>query len=248
MLNLNTIKPDIGRIEFREKRLGIYKVLAPFFHEDGDMYDIFVEELPGGKIRISDYGLTLMKLSYTFDIQTENKQSILESIISQNRAELIDGCITLDILPQQFPVGLNQFSQIISKVSNMDIMSRELAQSLFYEYLREFIFDTLRTYDIEENYIPTSDKDLVVDYKINVQRPIFVFGVNENTKASKVIISCLNYRDQNVPHKSLIIHEDIDKLNKFNRAQITNVSDKQFATLDGFRKGGLSYIANEISA
>jgi hypothetical protein len=248
MLNLNTIKPDIGRIEFREKRLGIYKVIAPFFHEDGDMYDIFIEELPDKKIKISDYGLTLMKLSYTFDIQTENKLNILEGIISQNRAKLVDGCITLEISQHQFPVGLNQFAQLISKVSNMDIMSREVAQSLFYDYLREFIYDALKAYDIAENYIPTSDKELIVDYKINAQRPIFVFGVNENTKASKVIISCLNYRDQNVPYKSLIIHEDIDKLNKFNRAQITNVSDKQFATLDGFRKGGFSYIANEISA
>ena len=108
MLQLNDLCQRFGRIDFREKRPGLYKVLVPFFHEDGDMYDIFVEEVPGNseKLRISDYGLTLMKLSYTFDIDTENKQQVLESIIRQNRCDLDNGSIFLVIAPNQFEAGL----------------------------------------------------------------------------------------------------------------------------------------------
>jgi len=40
----------------------------------------------------------------------------------------------------------------------------------------------------------------------------------------------------------------MDKLSKFNRTQITNVADKQFYYLNGFRELGLAYIASEISA
>ena len=69
MLDLASLKQAFGNIDFREKRIGVYKVLVPFFYEDGDMYDIFIEEIPErNTIRISDYGLTLMKLSYSFDI------------------------------------------------------------------------------------------------------------------------------------------------------------------------------------
>lgn len=64
-------------------------------------------------IRISDYGLTLMKLSYGFDIDTEHKQEVLETIVMQNRAKIDNGLIYLDVLPQQFSVGVNQFARDI---------------------------------------------------------------------------------------------------------------------------------------
>ena len=47
MLDIDGLRRTFGQFDFREKRIGVYKVLAPFFYEDGDMYDIFVEELPG---------------------------------------------------------------------------------------------------------------------------------------------------------------------------------------------------------
>jgi hypothetical protein len=66
-LILDSLSTNIN-LSFREKRPGIYKILAPFFYEDGDMYDIFIQKQPSveGLLRISDFGLTLMKLLYTF--------------------------------------------------------------------------------------------------------------------------------------------------------------------------------------
>lgn len=72
MLNLDELKRQFNIIDFREKRPGIFKVLLPFFHEDGDMYDVFIEEI-NDYIRISDYGLTMMKLSYNFEFDTDHK-------------------------------------------------------------------------------------------------------------------------------------------------------------------------------
>ncbi len=67
-----------GRVAFRERRPGVVQVLAPLFHEDGDMVDIFLDEPANGsgKVRIGDHGLTLMRLIYSFDLDTENKQRI----------------------------------------------------------------------------------------------------------------------------------------------------------------------------
>jgi len=249
MLDIDGLRRTFGQFDFREKRIGVYKVLAPFFYEDGDMYDIFVEELPGeSKIRISDYGLTLMKLSYTFDIDTEHKQEVLDTIVLQNRAHINNGLIYLDVFPRQLDVGVNQIAQVISKVSNMDIIGREVQRSLFPELLRTFVTESLKDLNVEEGYTPTNDKHLTVDYKIPGKRPIFLYGVNENTKAAKVVISCLTFKNQAVPFRSLIVYEDMDRLSRFNRVQLTNVAQKQYFSLDGFREQGVGYIRDELSA
>jgi len=249
MLDLASLKQNFKQIDFREKRIGVYKVLVPFFYEDGDMYDIFIEELPGtNMIRISDYALTVMKLSYTFEIDTPHKHEVLENIIMQNRAKIDNGLIYLDVLPHQIEAGINQFAQVISKVSNMDIISRELQRSVFPDMLHTFIETAFKDFQVSENYEPTKDRHLVVDYKISAPRPFFVFGVNGDTKASKVVISCLTFKNQKIPFRSLIVYENMDALNAFSRAQLTNVAQKQYFSLDGFREQGLDYIKDELSA
>ena len=67
---------DFVRLE--EKRPNIQQVYAPLYHEDGDMMDLFLD-LPKDanltedkEIRISDHGMTLMRLSYGFDLDTPN--------------------------------------------------------------------------------------------------------------------------------------------------------------------------------
>lgn len=75
-----------GHMTFKEKRPGILQVFAPLFHEDGDMIDIFLDLPSNGSptVRISDHGLTLMRLSYSFDIDTPNKKRIFDRMVSEN--------------------------------------------------------------------------------------------------------------------------------------------------------------------
>lgn len=91
-----------------------------------------------------------------------------------------------------------------------------------------------------------------MDYHIPIKtegsKPLFVFGVNENTKASKVVISCLSFQKQKIPFRSLIVHEDFDGLSSFYRDQITNMADKQFTSLDDFRAEGIDYISRELAS
>ena len=247
MLDLEALKKDFGQIDFREKRPGLYKVLLPFFYEDGDMYDVFIEEA-GSKIRISDHGLTLMKLSYTFDFDTEHKKEVLNSLVTQNRCQIHTGNIFLDVTQQQFTGGIYQFVQTLSKVSNMEIISKEMIKSCFYELFGEFIKDTLNKYNVNTSIKPIQNSDLVVDYEIPVTgKPLYLFGVGDDSKASKVVISCLTFQTKHIPFRSVIIHEDFNKLSQFNRTQITNTADKQFTSLDDFKNKGLDYIQREIA-
>ena len=249
--SLDNIKHNLGDINFRLKRQGIYKIIVPFFYEDGDMYDIFLELSPSdpNRLRISDHGLTVMKLSYVFDFDTPTKKEVLNSIVSQNRANIVNGEIFVDASPDMFQQYLYQMLQTLMKVSNLDVLSRETVKSMFYDLFNEFVREAFRDLNIVDHYTPMpSDENLVVDYKIDARRPIFLYGVKDSAKASKVIISCLNFQQNDIPFRSLIVHDNLEKLDSFNQKQITNISDKQFFTLEGFKKSGLEYIKRELSA
>ena len=42
---LTYIKSDFnGRVSIKEKRPGIYQILLPIYHEDGDMIDLFIKQ------------------------------------------------------------------------------------------------------------------------------------------------------------------------------------------------------------
>ena len=113
------------RVDFYEKRPGIFQLMAPFYHEDGDMFDIFVEE-KNNKIYISDYGMTLMRLSYEFDIDTPNKEKIFSKIVSENLSNEENGKIFLETTKEKVFQSILQFYQTISKVSNMRLYKAEL--------------------------------------------------------------------------------------------------------------------------
>lgn len=252
MLDINSLPKTTLDVHFREKRSGIYKVLVPFLHEDGDMYDIFLEESPdSGLIRISDKGLTLMKLSYSFEIDTENKKEILRNIVHQNQCSIEDDEIYLECRFDQFTFAIYQFAQVISKVMNMEILTREVVRSMFMENLNKYVCQHLKGYLIDEHVAPLSDTSLYADYSIRkegVKNVIYLFGVNDNPKASRVIITCFNFQKSGLPYRSLVVHENFDALNSFNRTQITNVADKQFTSFNDFTENNASYINRELMA
>ena len=65
MIAVEEIKKYINiDIKIKEKRPHIYQIFAPFFHEDGDMVEMFLEQTINGTLRFCDFGLTAMKLSY----------------------------------------------------------------------------------------------------------------------------------------------------------------------------------------
>ena len=144
-----------------------------------------------------------------------------------------------------------QFTQLVAKVSNIDILRRETVKSLFFENLADCILSNAKKYAVESNFTPTRDRQLIVDYRLtgdHSARPLFVFGINENTKASKTVISCLNFQKQHIPFRSLIIHEDFESLSTFYRNQITNTADKQFTSLEDFKAEGFGYIDRELAS
>ena len=98
MKAIELLQSQFGRfVQLQEKRPNIQQIFAPLYHEDGDMMDIFLD-LPkdvdlteGKRIKISDHGMTLMRLSYQFDLDTPNKEKIFQRILLENGISDEDG-------------------------------------------------------------------------------------------------------------------------------------------------------------
>ncbi|NLW92483.1 MAG: DUF1828 domain-containing protein [Syntrophomonadaceae bacterium] len=238
-----------NKIDFREKRKGITQLIGPFFHEDGDMMDIFITESPTnpGKIRLCDYGMTIMHLSYDYDIDTPNREGILDKIVSEHGLYRDDGNIYVDVDPQMLYQYVFQYSQTIAKVSSMQYFKREVIRNLFYEQLDEFIEVKLSVYKPATKILPIPDRDdLEVDYAFTLdKKKLFLFGIKDSTKARLTTISCLEFQKAKLPFKSIAVHEDFDALPKKDRTRITSAVDKQFPDLADFKQNAEQYFERE---
>lgn len=248
------LKAEFNRhITFRERRPGVIQVVAPLYHEDGDMVDVFLDlpQTANRSIRISDHGMTLMRLSYSYEIDTPTKQKVLERILSENGVLQSRGRLYLETTPEHIYPALLQFAQTVAKVSNMQMFKRAVVQNLFYETLNEFVVSNLSSYRPQQNYQPLSDRDdLDVDWRFPLStRDIYLYGVRDGSKARLVGLTCLEFQKSGVPFRSVIIHEDLENgMSKKDQRRITNIADKQFATLPDFFADAERFLAREAAA
>lgn len=223
----------------REKRPGVMQLVAPLYHEDGDMMDIFLESTNDGneRIRICDHGMTLMRLSYSFELDTPNKERIFQRILAENRVNEENGNLFTETSPESLYPAILQFAQVVSKVSNMQLYRREVIHSLFYELLQEFIETSLTKYHPRANALPIAERDdLEVDFQFEIKpRPVYLFGVRDAAKARLAAISCLEFQRARIAFKGFVVHEEFENLSAKDRRRITSAADKQFVSLDDFK-------------
>lgn len=244
---LDYIKSSFNnRINIREKRPGIYQLIMPLYHEDGDMIDIFIENKKG-EYYLCDYGLTLMRLSYSYEIDTPNKESIFQKILSENKLEEIDGNIRYKTKKETLYSDIMHVSQAFMKIGSMRYFKREVVESLFYEMLNDVITKDLSDYMPKKNVLPIQDRDdLEADFEIRPNgHPVYLFGVKDAAKARLATICCLEYQNANIKFRSIIVHEDFDKLPKKDRTRLTNSCDKQFTSLEDFRNRARTFLDRE---
>jgi len=226
-----------SRLHYREKRPGIYQLILPVYHEDGDMVDIFIEKAENDKLLLCDHGMTVMRLSYSYEIDTPNKETIFQKILSENRMFENNGNIYFETKPETLYSDILHVTQTLMKIGSMRYFKREVVESLFYEMLKEFIFKELTEFNPKTSVFPIADRDdLEADYEFMPNgHAIYLFGVKDVFKARLSTISCLEYQRAKLNFRSYIVHEDFETLSKKDRSRLTNACDKQFTTLDDFR-------------
>lgn len=81
----------------------------------------------------------------------------------------------------------------------------------------------------------------------SLPRPVYLFGVKDNSQARLATISCLEFQRRRLPFKSLVVHEEFENLSRKDRSRITNAADKQFATLDDFKEKAEEFFEREAA-
>jgi hypothetical protein len=236
-----------NKVSIRKKRPGVYQLLLPIFHEDGDMIDLFITPKENGQLILSDYGLTLQRLSYSYDIDTENKERIFQKILSENSLIEDQGNISLPTTPENLYSDVMHITQAFAKIGSMQYFKREVVESLFYEMLDEFIESELMEYNPEKNVSPLSNRpDLEVDYSFQPNgHKVFLFGVNNAIKAKNATITYQSFMLEKLNFHGWIVAEDFDKLPKKDRDHLTNAADKQFTTFEQFKIGAKQFLEKE---
>lgn len=245
---LNTISKEFNNhVSAKSKRPGIMQLYLPLYHEDGDMIDIFLTETKEGVYKLSDYGMTLQRLAYTYDIDTEHKEKVLQKIITENKLLDDNGSIGLLTTPETVFGDIMHLTSAYSKIGSMGYFKREVVENLFYEILDEFIFTELQMFKPEKGIYPIPERnDLLVDYKFSPNgHPIYLLGVKDSTQAKLATISCLEFQKANLNYRGWVVNEDFNKLPKNDRTRLTSACDKQFPTIEDFKQSAKLYLERE---
>ena len=123
------------------------------------MVEIYLQDSPKGEgyVRICDFGLTLMRLSYTYDISTNTRQQIFDSILINNGVGNEEGNLYLDAPLDKLSESILQFAGCAQKVCNMRYWSREIIRSTFYDDLEDYVTSDLATFSPSANQFPLPD-------------------------------------------------------------------------------------------
>ncbi|MET4084274.1 hypothetical protein ABIB40_004251 [Pedobacter sp. UYP30] len=245
---LNHIESDFNqRVSIKQKRPGIYQLYLPIYHEDGDMVDLFLNKTGVDSYSLCDYGLTLQRLSYSYDIDSDNKESILQRIISENSLKEENGNIYLNTSSETIFTDIMHITQAYAKIGSMRYFKKEVIENLFYEILDEFIEKELKEFQPKKNVLPIPERDdLEADYSFFPNgHPVYLFGVKDASKAKIATISCLEYQKANLNFRGWVVNEDFEKLPRKDRSRLTNTCDKQFTSLEDFKSSAKGFLERE---
>lgn len=238
------------RVAVAEKRVGVYQVSLPLYHEDGDAVDLYLEPAKApGMWRVFDAGMTLQRLSYTIEEMTPAREKVLARMLSEAGVQEQDGDLSIEVPPASLVPALLQLAQAEARVGAIRHFRREIVAGLFHEELDELISTLLRRYSPQKAYLPLEHRDdLEVDWKLTVgSRPFFVFGVRDQAKARLATIACQAFQLQKLSFRSAIVHEAMLELPKKDQTRLTSAADKQFPNLADFRENAVPYFEREAA-
>ena len=256
-MNADAIKALLNRssqtpFDIYERREGDYQVILPIRHEDGDMLDIYLQKSPKGEnyIRICDFGLTLMRLSYSYEINSARKKKVLENIIYNDNIINDAGNLYIDAKVEKLFENILQYSGCIKKICSMsywDTKSQRITPAkLFYNDINDFIFSELEQFSPKANIKLHSSSlfDFSFEYDLHnadwmlsyLKSYFLIFAVNDNNRANRVAVDLLELNKASAPVKTLVVNKDESKLGRVERKCIERNSTIKYEIPERFKR------------
>lgn len=248
-----SLAPHFGDLlRTSQKRPQVVQLSLPYYHEDGDRFDIYLKQKEDGAFLLTDAAMTVMRLSYSYDLSTEKKLEVFHRILKENALAEDDGAIQLEVPSLSvLPAYIYQYAQGLAKVSSMKYFSREVVASLFFEELEDFVNEKLAQYHPQRKVYPIEGKEeYPVDFLLkpdNSPKSVYLFGINSNDKANLATIVCQQALLMNQAFVSVVVCEDVERLSKKHRKRLSDVCDKPYSSLAACREFGTQYLERQFA-
>lgn len=228
-----------ANIKIKQKNENLMFVETPFYFTDGDPYQIYIKEMPGGIIRLTDMGHTLMHLSYENDIDKFKEGSrgkLFEQIQSESFIEEDNGELFIQTSIEDLCVNIFRLGQSLTKIIDLTFLNRARIESSFYEDLQKQLFRFVSEDLVKKDYYyekMENSLDYPIDYKITGKYlPLFLFGIPNKDKARLTTIILERLLRVKADFDSLLIFSDQSSIPKQDLARLSNVGGEMIASLD----------------
>jgi hypothetical protein len=228
-----------SEIRLREKSESLVSVDTPFSFPDGDPFQIFLREMPGGILRLTDMGHTLMHLSYENDVDkflVGTRGNLYQGILSEFDVVDENGELFVTTTIEKVPSAIFKLGQALTKVNDLTFLNRARAESTFYEDLKEALENIVPSDLIKSEYIYAdmeNASDYPIDYRVEGKHaPLFLFGVPGRDKARLTTIVLERLLRSKADFDSLIIFSDQASLPRADVARLSNTGGEMIASLD----------------
>lgn len=236
LIEIKTIlqKQFMDMFDLKAIRPNIFQIVLPYYYSDGDIFEIFVEQERDMFI-IQDFGLSLMKLSYDSDTESDYKRELIKKIVKENQVGLDEGNIFISTTMEFLLPNLMVFLDTISKVSGLSLLNKKFPRNQFYDLVENFLFTNFSDYGFESKYHPKNIPS-VEDYlaphaltKTHSGVPICLFPIASNERCDQVTISLQHYKLNSFNGYLVGIYENMEEITNKKISKVTNLIDKQFS-------------------
>ena len=228
-----------AEVKIRAKNSKLLAIDTPFFFADGDPYQIYIKEMPGGVIRLTDMGHTMMHLSYENDID-KFREGTRGDIFNQIKAETLieedNGEFFIDTPIDSLGFNIFRLGQALTKINDLTFLNRARAESTFYEDLQEQLKKIIGEDKIVKDYYYNdmeNAKDYPIDFKIEGKyAPLFLFGIPNKDKARLTTIILERLLRAKADFESILIFSDQGSMPRQDIARLSNAGGEMIASLD----------------
>ena len=219
---------------------------AGFTFPDGDGYPIYLSESPGGGIRLSDRGHTLMRISYEHDIDSYmdgTRGMLMERIMAETGIHWDGGAFCLDTASERLSESVFTFGQALTRVYDLTLLSRSNVGTTFYDDLADLLGNVVDHSKIQRDYLPrVPNADAYpVDYRIEGKDgvPLFLYGIANRDKARLATIMLSHFHRQELDFESILVFADQSEIPRLDLARLSDVGGdmiSSLAALDDFTR------------
>ncbi len=227
-------------IHITERPDGALLLRTHFEFPDGDQFPIHVSEVGSGGLRLSDYGHTLMHISYDHDIDSfleATRGQLLERTMSEAGLHWDGGAFYIDTPLDRLPEAIFRFGQALTRIYDLTFLARSHVRSTFYDDLHDLLVSLVDEDKIERDYLPQqvpNPEAYLVDYRIESKSdsPLFLYGIPNRDKARLTTIMLSHFHRHELPFESILVFEDQSEIPRLDLARLSDVGGEMISSLE----------------